>query len=181
LTNLNFHSFFFFKLKNGYADVCEILLDANADMEIKNDDEDTPLMLAVRSEHSSVVDLLCQRGCDVHTQGFDRIQPIDYAVNKRNMYLSEMLLKHERRQSSNSSSTGQINNSSLNRQSSGHYSNTSNESQVQYILKNGDDNNNDKTLPSPSLAPSPSSPQHKQKILSSTISHDSVFQEEEEE
>lgn len=65
-------------------------------MEIKNDDGDTPLMLAVRSDHPAVVDVLCKRGCDMHTQGFDNIEPIDYAINKRNLYLSDVLMKHER-------------------------------------------------------------------------------------
>jgi ankyrin repeat protein len=35
-----------------------LLIDYGADLEIKNDDGDTPLMLAVRSEHPNVVDLV---------------------------------------------------------------------------------------------------------------------------
>ena len=53
-------------------------------------------MLAVRSEHSALVDLLCKRGANRHVLGFDNIDPIDYAINKRNQYLSDVLLKHER-------------------------------------------------------------------------------------
>ena len=65
-------------------------------MEVKNDDGDTALMLAVRSDHPAVVDVLCKHGCDMHTHGFDNIEPIDYAMNKRNLYLSDVLMKHER-------------------------------------------------------------------------------------
>lgn len=65
-------------------------------MEIKNDDGDTALMLAVRSDHPAVVDVLCKHGCNMHTHGFDNIEPIDYAMNKRNLYLSDVLMKHER-------------------------------------------------------------------------------------
>lgn len=58
-------------------------------------------MLAVRSEHAAVVDLLCKRGCNMHTHGFDNIEPIDYAINKRNLYLSDVLMKHEANNSIN--------------------------------------------------------------------------------
>ena len=53
-------------------------------------------MLAVRSEHSAVVDLLCKHGCNRHAVGFDKIDPIDYAISKRNQYVSDILLKHDR-------------------------------------------------------------------------------------
>ena len=86
------------RLKNGYTELAELLIDHGADTEIKNDDGDTPLMLAVRSEHAAVVDLLCKRGCNLHTHGFDNIDPIDYAINKRNLFLSDVLMKHERQQ-----------------------------------------------------------------------------------
>ena len=65
-------------------------------MEARNNDGDTALMLAVRSEHTPVVDLLCQRGCNIHTTGFDKIEPLNYALNKRNRYMSDVLMKHER-------------------------------------------------------------------------------------
>lgn len=75
-------------------------------------------MLAVRSEHPNVVDLLCKRGSDMHTHGFDNVDPIEYAINKRNLYLSDVLMKHERQISSqmsstSSSSTEHSNNSSV--------------------------------------------------------------------
>lgn len=65
-------------------------------MEVKNEDSDTPLILAVRSDHPAVVDFLCKRGCNMHAHGFDNIDPIDYAINKRNLFLSDVLMKHER-------------------------------------------------------------------------------------
>ena len=74
-----------------------MLITNGADLEAKNDDGDTPLMLAVRSEHSNLVDLLCKYGCNRHVLGFDHIDPIDYAIGKRNQYLSDVLLKHERK------------------------------------------------------------------------------------
>lgn len=77
----------------------ELLADHGANLETKNEDGDTPLMLAVRSDHPEVVDALCKRGCDMHTHGFDNIDPIDYALSKRNLYLSDVLLKHERQHS----------------------------------------------------------------------------------
>lgn len=90
--------------QNGYAELAELLIDNGAETEIKNEDGDTALMLAVRSEHANVVDLLCARGCDMHTHGFDNIDPIDYAVNKRNLYLSDVLMKHERQHLNSTSS-----------------------------------------------------------------------------
>ena len=75
---------------------------------MKNEDGDTPLMLAVRSEHAAVVDLLCQRGCNMHAHGFDDIDPLDYALNKRNLYLSDVLMKHERQHLNSVSSTNSV-------------------------------------------------------------------------
>lgn len=63
-------------------------------------------MLAVRSEHASVVDLLCKRGCNMHTHGFDNVEPIEYAINKRNLYLSDILIQHERQFSTQMSGSG---------------------------------------------------------------------------
>lgn len=63
-------------------------------MEAKNDDGDTPLMLATRSNYLEVVDTLCKRGCNMHAHGFENIEPIDYALSKRNLYLTEVLMKH---------------------------------------------------------------------------------------
>ena len=91
----------------------ELLLDHGADLEAKNDDGDTPLMLAVRSDHPEVVDTLCKRGCDMHTHGFDNIEPIDYALSKRNLYLSDVLMKHERQHSYVHQLQSQVNISSI--------------------------------------------------------------------
>lgn len=61
----------------------------------------------------------------MHTHGFDNIDPIDYAINKRNLFLSDVLMKHERQQlssaSSNISNDGHqhsLNNSQHNNQAS---------------------------------------------------------------
>ena len=59
-------------------------------------------MLAVRSEKTDLVDLLCKRGCNMRVQGFDHVEPIEYAINKRNLYMSDVLMKHERLSSQNS-------------------------------------------------------------------------------
>ncbi len=94
------------------------MIDNGADLEVKNEDGDTPLMLAIRSEHTAIVDILCKRGCNMHTHGFDNIDPIDYAFNKRNLYLSDVLMKHERQNlnlnSSNEAGKISNNNSSSN-------------------------------------------------------------------
>lgn len=74
-------------------------------MESKNEDGDTPLMLAVRSNQLGVVDILCKRGCNLHTQGFDHMEPIDYAINKRNLFISDVLMKHERQHLNSTSSS----------------------------------------------------------------------------
>ena len=84
-------------------------------MELKNEDGDTPLMLAVRSNQLGVVDILCKRGCNLHTQGFDHMEPIDYAINKRNLFISDVLMKHERQHLNSTSSS--VNESSSNIQS----------------------------------------------------------------
>jgi ankyrin repeat protein len=91
--------------KMGHLSVCQILVEFNANLEARNDDDDTPMILAVRSEHSAIVDYLCSKGSDVHTVGFDKMDPISYSMNKRNLYMSDVLIKHELRQTSDSASS----------------------------------------------------------------------------
>ena len=38
---------------------------------------------------------LCKRGSNMHTHGFDNVDPIEYAINKRNLYVSDVLMKHQ--------------------------------------------------------------------------------------
>lgn len=98
-------------MKNGFYELIDLLVDQGADMEVRNDDGDTPLMLAVRSDHPEVVDALCKRGCDMHTHGFDNIDPIDYAINKRNLILSDVLMKHERHHTASGAHNASVNTS----------------------------------------------------------------------
>ena len=120
-------------------EICELLVDNNADMEVKNEDGDTPLMLAVRSDQPAVVDFLCKRGCNMHTHGFDNIDPIDYAINKRNLFLSDVLMKHERLHlNSPQTSINEHNNNSniSNSQTKSHNKNFSNDNHDGSELKN---------------------------------------------
>jgi hypothetical protein len=50
----------------------------------------------------------------MHTHGFDNIDPIDYAINKRNLYLSDVLMKHERQHFNSASSNEGGNNNTGN-------------------------------------------------------------------
>ena len=95
-------------------------------MEIRNDDGDTPLMLAVRSDHTAVVDALCKRGCNMHTHGFDNVDPIEYAMNKRNLFLSDVLMKHERQHLNSTGSMPIDNNNNVNNSNNNNVSNNSN-------------------------------------------------------
>jgi ankyrin repeat protein len=81
------------------------LVEFHASLEARNDDNDTPMMLAVRAEHPAIVDFLCSKGSDLHTMGYDKIDPISYAMNKRNLYMSDVLIKHESRKNFSSTSS----------------------------------------------------------------------------
>jgi len=98
--------------QNGHLNVCEVLVEFGANLEARNDDDDTPLMLAVRAEHPAVADFLCTKGCNLHVSGFDKMDPISYAMSKRNLYMSDVLIKHESRQNLNSTSSSVFNDSS---------------------------------------------------------------------
>lgn len=100
--------------QNGHLDVAEILIQHGANIEERNDDGDTPLMLAVRSEHAAVADLLCTKGSNVHATGYENIDPVHYALSKRNLFLSDVLLKHERHNLNSTSSTQSMNDSFAN-------------------------------------------------------------------
>jgi len=78
--------------QNGHLDLCELLIESGANMDEKNDDGDTPLMLAVRSNHADVVNSLCKKGSNLKTGNVD---PLEYAMNQHNSFLSDVLIKHE--------------------------------------------------------------------------------------
>jgi ankyrin repeat protein len=76
----------------GLYKVAEYALDHGADVELAGPDA-LPLLLAVHLGHVSIVDLLCQRGANVHTR-FGPTNSLDEAVVKGDLNIVKTLIKH---------------------------------------------------------------------------------------
>ncbi|KAK0061423.1 E3 ubiquitin-protein ligase MIB2 [Biomphalaria pfeifferi] len=56
---------------NGHRDVAQTLLQFNADIEIRNNRQQTPLLLAVSQGHTAIIDLLVTRGANINVSDED--------------------------------------------------------------------------------------------------------------
>jgi hypothetical protein len=131
-------------------------------------------MLAVRSEHSAVVDLLCKHGCDMHAHGFDNIDPIDYAINKRNLYLFDVLMRHERQNLASSSISNDGSNSTLNTSTTIVTTPTSTNHNQNHLENNNNDNELKSSISLTSLIQEQQNIHNKLQIQS--LNDSSVFQ-----
>jgi hypothetical protein len=75
----------------------------------------------------------------MHTHGFDNVDPIEYAINKRNLYLSDVLMKHERQLSTQMSNSGETTTTNTTTTATTHTTTTANHP----MIKNKNNNNND--------------------------------------
>ncbi|WP_219471604.1 ankyrin repeat domain-containing protein, partial [Nonomuraea rhizosphaerae] len=77
---------------NGHAETAERLIEAGADVDVTNDDGDTPLTLAARRGGLGVVRLLLDNGADAQKYDGDGDGPLEIAIDWVGVHLESALL-----------------------------------------------------------------------------------------
>ena len=68
----------------GHLDICQMLLERNADVRVHGDSGDTPLHLAASSHHLEIVRILLQYNAEVNPGNEDGCTPLLMALSKEN-------------------------------------------------------------------------------------------------
>ena len=68
----------------GHLDICQMLLERNADVHVHGDSGDTPLHLAASSHHLEIVRILLQYNAEVNPGNEDGCTPLLMALSKEN-------------------------------------------------------------------------------------------------
>jgi cytohesin len=83
-----------FAVRNGHADVIDLLLDHGADLDARDEDGCSPLLRAVKAGRFELAKRLLDRGADVHTFNGLGETPLHRAVDQGNRPLAALLLAH---------------------------------------------------------------------------------------
>jgi len=81
----------------GFVDIVTALLEngKDVDLDAKNVEEYTPLMLAIKNKFEDIALQICAKGANMTIQGSDNIPPIIVAVQQGYMTLIRHFIKHE--------------------------------------------------------------------------------------
>ena len=78
--------------RKGYCEIITLLLDAGADINLKNEDMGaTPLMIAVDAGQPEAVISLLKRGADLHSTDYDGADALLYAQGAPENVRSELI------------------------------------------------------------------------------------------
>ena len=76
------------------VEMAELLLDAGADIEIRDEYDNTPLIEACYSDNAPLVKLLVSRGADVHARKYRQETPLTVAAQSASAETARCLLAH---------------------------------------------------------------------------------------
>ncbi len=76
------------------VEMAELLLDAGADIEIRDEYDNTPLIEACYSNNAALVKLLVSRGADVHARKYRQETPLTVAAQSASVETVRCLLAH---------------------------------------------------------------------------------------
>jgi len=76
------------------VEMAELLLDAGADIEIRDEYDNTPLIEACYSDNAPLVKLLVSRGADVHARKYRQETPLTVAALFASVEIVRCLLEH---------------------------------------------------------------------------------------
>ena len=71
-------------VSEGHLDICQMLLERNADVRVHGDSGDTPLHLAASSRHLEIVRILLQYNAEVNCRNEDGCTPLLMALSREN-------------------------------------------------------------------------------------------------
>ena len=66
----------------GHKDIVEILIENNADVNVSNGIDGTPLFLAMKNNHKEIVKVLLENNADVNAVNYDGWTPIQWAIKQ---------------------------------------------------------------------------------------------------
>ncbi|KAN0138107.1 Ankyrin repeat-containing domain protein [Lactarius tabidus] len=78
----------------GHLDMCQVLLERNADVRVHDNSGDTPLHLAASSHHLEIARILLKYNADVNSQNEDGSTPLDIASSRGNLDVLRLFLAH---------------------------------------------------------------------------------------
>src|SRR5690606_1128683 len=76
----------------GFRAVAQTLLENKADVNAKDDDENTPLHLAATRGHKAVAELLLAHRAKINAQEKNGFTPLTLAVRSKNLEMAEFLI-----------------------------------------------------------------------------------------
>ena len=74
--------------------IVQLLISSGADINAKNRNSETPLLISCQEDLYNVAELLLERGCETNIKNVDSYSPLLYAVENNNRKLTEMLLQY---------------------------------------------------------------------------------------
>jgi ankyrin repeat protein len=78
----------------GHLDICQMLLERNADVRVHDDSGDTPLHLAASSNHLEIARILLKYNAEVNSRNEDESTPLLIASSRGNLDILRLLLAH---------------------------------------------------------------------------------------
>ena len=76
---------------SGHPEICELLIQHDADVNAKNDDDDTPLHIAAYWGYLNICELLIMHSANVNAKNKYRETPLDIATRKDYIEIRELL------------------------------------------------------------------------------------------
>ena len=80
--------------QEGCLSICRLLVKHGADVNLKNNEEETPLLKAVANGHSNVAEYLLKRGANVNAMTSYHDTPLILACEDGNLGLCQLLVRH---------------------------------------------------------------------------------------
>ena len=77
---------------NGNIEIVKLLVEAGANIELKNVALQSPLSIAAEKNHGDIAEYLIDKGADIHSRGPNGLQPIHFACSHGKRNIIELLL-----------------------------------------------------------------------------------------
>ena len=89
----SFYSFIFRAVHHGHTGVVKVLLDFSPNLEIKDNDGDTPILCAVKSSHTDIARLLVEHGANTAAKDKNLKTGLHHAIETENDEMAVLMLE----------------------------------------------------------------------------------------